>query len=119
VSDLTKSDFAALDSAVKKQVDTQVDRLRRKGDPETHWTLDKKVPIGLIVAMVGQLIGVIWMVASFKAETQGQLDLLKADSAVIHAAIATDGDALKDTIIAMRSQFDKLDAKLDRILDRK
>jgi hypothetical protein len=119
VSDLTKSDFAALDEKVAEQVDIQVDRLRRKGDPVTHWSLDKKVPIGLILAMIGQLILVVWMVASFKAETQGQLDLLKADNAVIHQSISADSDNLKDTVIAMRAQFDKLDAKLDRILDRK
>jgi hypothetical protein len=120
MTDLTKSDFAALDAKVNERVDIQVDKMRRRGDNgSSHWSLDRKIPIALILTVVGQFVWFIWMGASFKAETQGQLDLIKADNAVIHAAMAMDGDNLKDTIISMRAQFDKLDAKLDRILDRK
>jgi hypothetical protein len=119
MSELSPSDFAALGSKLEEAVDLATDKIdRRATDRKQPWSMDHKIPAGLLIAMVAQLVVAIWTVASYKAEMQGQIDLIKADSVVIHQGMVTDADALRDTIVSMRAQFDKLDTKLDRIIER-
>lgn len=33
-----------------------------------HWTLDKKVPLAIIIAILAQFAGVVWMASRFNAE---------------------------------------------------
>jgi septal ring factor EnvC (AmiA/AmiB activator) len=42
-----------------------------------HWTLDKKVPIAIIIAMLTQFAGAIWMVSRLNSDV---LELQKADA---------------------------------------
>lgn len=39
-----------------------------KNDETEHWSLDKRVPIALLVALLAQFAGVIWMIADTKAD---------------------------------------------------
>jgi hypothetical protein len=34
---------------------------------EAHWTVDKRVPLALILALMGQTIGVVWWAASLQS----------------------------------------------------
>lgn len=45
-------------------------------EPE-HWTLDKKVPIAIIIAMLTQFAGAIWMVSRLNSDV---VELQKADA---------------------------------------
>jgi hypothetical protein len=119
MSKLTESDFAELGDQVEKQVDIQVDRLRRKGDPETHWTLDKKVPIGLMIALVCQFALGVWVVANDRAETNGKIALLSADVATLHTSDMDTRELIKDTVQRISISIDNLDRKLENIRDKK
>ena len=42
-----------------------------------HWTLDKKVPIAIILAMLAQFAGAIWMVSRLSSDV---IELQKSDA---------------------------------------
>ena len=42
-----------------------------------HWTLDKKVPLAIIFAMLAQFAGAVWMVSRLNSEV---VELQKADA---------------------------------------
>lgn len=46
-------------------------------DAREHWTLDKKVPLAIIIAMLAQFAGAIWMVSRLNSEV---VELQKADA---------------------------------------
>jgi hypothetical protein len=118
MTNITKSDFAALDEHMEKQVDIQVDRLRRKGDPETHWTLDKKVPIGLMIALVTQFALGVWVVANDRAETNGKIALITADVETIHDSLRDSKESMKELALRFNLAIERVDQKLDRIIER-
>jgi len=96
---ITESDFASLD---------------RRNAAKESWHLDKKVPIALIVAMLTQFTGVIWFVADIKKD----VELLKADQAVLHQMDIRQADGMRDALRLLQDQFQRLDSKLDRLIER-
>lgn len=46
-------------------------------DAREHWTLDKKVPLAIIIAMLAQFAGAIWMASRLNSEV---VELQKADA---------------------------------------
>lgn len=95
---ISESDFAGLEQRIGKE----------------SWHLDKKVPIALIVVMLTQFVSVIWFIADIKKD----VELLKADSAVLHQRDIQQTDSLKDALKQMQDQFQRLDSKLDRLIER-
>jgi hypothetical protein len=95
----------------------QIQHNRRESDqnpPQESWHLDKKVPIAMIFAILTQFAGVIWFFADIKRD----VELLKADSVVLHQRDTMITDSLKDALKQMQDQFQRLDAKLDRLIER-
>lgn len=82
--------------------------------PADGWHLDKKVPLSLIFAMLMQAAMVIWAIADIKKD----VELLKQDSVGLHARDTLQADSLKEAMRQMQDQFSRLDAKLDRLIER-
>lgn len=78
------------------------------------WHLDKKVPLGLIFTVLVQAGMVIWAIADIKKD----VELLKQDSATLHQRDDRAEGTLRETIKMMQDQFARLDAKLDRLIER-
>jgi hypothetical protein len=120
MSKLTESDFAELDTILGDKIDISVDKLARRKDDAARpvWNEDKRLPIALILGLLGNLIFAVWSTASFKAETDGKFLLIDARIQTNAANAVVDADALKDAITAWRSQYERLNDKMDRILER-
>jgi len=81
---------------------------------ETHWHLDKKIPLGLIVAAVvqaGALVGSYYKIVS-------DIELLKADVSTLHVRDNKTENDLRIAIDEVKSQYVRLDQKLDRLIER-
>ena len=80
----------------------------------TGWHLDHKIPIGLLLAMIGQVVGVVWFFAGIKQD----VELLKADTAALHTRDNQQADSFREAIKTLQEQFARVDAKLDRLIER-
>lgn len=86
---------------------------RRELEP-IGWHLDKKVPITLILVLLMQGVAGIWAVAEIKKD----VELLKADNLVLHAAdTRLSVDAKEDRAI-IREQLHEITRKVDRLIER-
>jgi hypothetical protein len=82
--------------------------------PNDHWHLDRKVPIGIIVAMLMQFGGGLWFVSkldarilSLEASTLAQHERDKAQD---HSATQSRSEILR--------QLERIDEKLDRLIEK-
>jgi cell division protein FtsB len=78
------------------------------------WHLDKKVPLSIIFAMLFQMGVAIWAIADIKKD----VELLKQDTAALHVRDTQNMDSLKEAMTMVNAQFNRLDAKLDRLIER-
>ena len=78
------------------------------------WHLDKKVPITLIFAILVQAGMVIWAIADIKKD----VEILKHQIVVLHDRDNSQELATKQTFEVIRSQMDRIDGKLDRLIER-
>lgn len=75
-----------------------------------EWHLDKKVPIGIIVALVLQTVGFFVIATSWKTTVDGRLGRLEE--------IVSDNKSQGDRIIILEQQLTFIAASLKRIEDR-
>jgi hypothetical protein len=88
---------------------------RRAQPPQVEgWHLDKKVPLGLIFTILVQAGMVIWAIADIKKD----VELLKQDAMALHLRDTQQSDSFREAIKLMQDQFARLDAKLDRLIER-
>jgi cell division protein FtsL len=78
------------------------------------WHLDKKVPLTLIFTILVQAAMVIWAIADIKKD----VELLKQDAQALHVRDNQNIDALNTAIKSFTEQYTRLDAKLDRLIER-
>jgi hypothetical protein len=78
------------------------------------WHLDKKVPISLILAIMVQF-GLALLAYS---DLKQSVALNTQDIAALHVRDTQQADSLKDALKVMQDQFQRLDAKLDRLIER-
>lgn len=82
------------------------------GAPETHWTVDKRVPLALILTIIVQTVGVVWFAAALWQQVQAQgarieaIESYKIDSRLVR---------LEEAISNVRPQLDRIETKLDRL----
>ena len=86
----------------------------RRVPQELGWHLDKKVPLSLIAAMIAQVIVVVMFFADLKRD----VELLKADVQVLHERDKTQEDDFKAAIVILQQHYARMDAKLDRLIER-
>ena len=87
---------------------------RRSSPHDGGWHLDKKVPLSLIFAMLVQAGMVIWAIADMKKD----VELVKADITSLHLRNKDQADAFKDAINTLQAYYARMDAKLDRLIER-
>jgi len=79
-----------------------------------QWHLDKKVPLSLIFAMLIQAAMVLWAVADIKKD----VELLKAQVSAQRDRDDRQDRSLHDSVIVLRVQLEKIDTKLDRLIEK-
>jgi TolA-binding protein len=79
------------------------------------WHLDKKVPIGIIVAMLAQGAGGLWFVSKLDARV---LALESAQSSQ-HERDERQDKAAADSMGFLQRQLERMDEKLDRLIERR
>ena len=77
------------------------------------WHLDKKVPLSLIFAMLVQTGMVVWAVADIKKD----VEVLKMQAVGQHDRDERQDRAASDAYQLLRSQLEKMDGKLDRLVE--
>jgi hypothetical protein len=78
------------------------------------WHLDKKVPLGLIFTILVQAGMVVWAIADIKKD----VEVLKANQAMLAQQDVRQVTDLRDALSTMREQFTSVNAKLDRLIER-
>jgi hypothetical protein len=78
------------------------------------WHLDKKVPISLIFAILGQAAMVIWAIADIKKD----VELIKHDIDSLHARDTGIEAQTREYIRTINEQLTRVDTKLDRLIER-
>jgi hypothetical protein len=83
------------------------------GAPDTsHWSLDKRVPLALILTIIVQTVSVIWFAAALWQQVQSQgarldaIEAMKTDARLIR---------LEEGMANMKPQLDRIETKLDRL----
>ena len=90
------------------------DRRAPAPQPDLGWHLDKKVPLSLIAAMIVQVV----VVTMFFADIKRDVELLKAKTMTMETQTNADKNTLRDSLQILRDQFGRMDAKLDRLVER-
>ena len=78
------------------------------------WHLKKEVNISMIVAIL--TVGLSGIAAYY--DLKRDVALLQADNVALHATDDRASDVMRDTSIGFSSQLNRIDAKLDRLIER-
>ena len=106
---LTKSDFAALEETVDIAV-TKLDR--RKTDQ--GWHLKKEVSLSVIISLIGVAVAGMTAYSDLKQE----IALIQNDVGALHKADNETRESIKDLATRFTTAVEKIDAKLDRLVER-
>ena len=79
------------------------------------WHLDKKVPLSLIFAMMVQAGMVMWAIANIKKD----VEVLKIEVSALHKNDDKQTDELRLSLRVIQESFVRLDAKMDRLIERR
>jgi hypothetical protein len=82
---------------------------------ERHWTLDKRVPLALILTVIVQTAGVVWWASSIANTVSSQgARLVAVENQRAGERLAV----LESTIGDVRAQLNRIEAKLDRYAEK-
>ena len=79
------------------------------------WHLDKKVPLSLIFAMLIQAAMVIWAVADIKKD----VEILKSRVATLQDRDDRQDKTLGEVVSRLQTQLERMDGKLDRLIEKR
>lgn len=99
---------------VRNKPDEYAEGERRAPEP-LGWHLDKKVPVSIILTMLGLSISGFLAFADLKRD----VELLKAGAAVLHERDNKTESDIRDALAQVREQYRELSAKLDRVIERR
>lgn len=110
---------AMLDAEMIRRLDEHMKLEDERAASGGHWHMGKEVPIAIIVAIIVQTAGVIWWAAS----TAAKVEFIKEAGIAAQMVQTTvdrkqDDDARKSEDRIM-SQLEKVDRKLDRLIETK
>jgi hypothetical protein len=109
MSNLTKSDFAALD----EQIDIATDKLNRR-KTDQGWHLKKEISLSLIIGVITTFA--MGMVAY--GDLKRDVALIQADVQSLHSADSETRELLRETVQRISVTIDKMDTKLERLMER-
>jgi hypothetical protein len=82
--------------------------------PEERWHLDKKVPIGIIVAILVQSAMGVWYVSKLDSRIYA-LEVGKTDQ---HERDERQDKTTVESMTLLQRQLERIDEKLDRIIEK-
>jgi hypothetical protein len=91
-----------------------IERRKQPEPKDESWHLDKKVPVSIIVTILVQAGMVIWAIADIKKD----VEVLKADVTALRVRDVQIAGDTRDAIKQLQDQFSRMDAKLDRLIER-
>ena len=94
--------------------DSQLPPNEPEQDVGDHWHLDKKVPLSLIFAMLVQAGMVILAIGDIKKD----VEILKMQSIAQRDRDERQDKSSAEAYLRLSNQLEKMDAKLDRIVDK-
>ncbi len=80
-----------------------------------QWHLDKKVPIGIIVAMLMQFAGGLWFVSKLDSRIYN----LEKDALLQRETDQRQDDSARATRAEVLRQLERIDEKLDRLIEKR
>ena len=93
---------------------TTEDQARTPRERE-HWTIDKKVPLAFIFALVVQLLGFLWWASGASTRlTAAESTLVELKSQKLDARVTS----LEDQFRAVGLQLNRIEGKIDRVIER-
>lgn len=81
---------------------------------DNRWHLDKKVPVGIILALLMQAAAGIWAIADIKKD----VELLKARGIEQRERDDRQDRDAAQTDMRIQSALEKIDSKLDRLIEK-
>ena len=99
----------------------------RRRYADTHWTVDRHIPIALIMTLLLQTAGVVWWAATLSSRVDALEKLVNAATSERYRAGEARADfALRDARISYNAQETgevkevvvRIDGKIDRLLER-
>lgn len=78
-----------------------------------HWHLDRKVPIGIIVVLLLQGGGGLW----FISKLESRVFALESKEVSQRDRDDRQDNAVKDAMASFARQLERIDAKLDRLVE--
>ena len=87
-------------------------------EPITHWHLDKRVPISIIITLVLQTMTFIYLGTTWKADIDHRIGSLEKDG-ILRSALELRMDTIRadqaDRLTALETKFDFIQKSLERI----
>ena len=105
MSNLTDSDFAALDQRTERKEKRRI---------EDHWRLDRTISPSIIVTIMTFIVTGTLAYADLKRSD----DLLKADNQSLHSLFTHMESNEEATLAQISQQYKDLNAKVDRLIER-
>lgn len=82
--------------------------------PELGWHLKREVNLTIIISVIGIAVAVVTGYTDLRKD----IELIKADVVVLHQRDNQQNAALADAMEGLQRQLDRLDNKLDRLIER-
>jgi hypothetical protein len=95
-------------------------KLKMNPDQDNHWSLDRRVPIAVIMAIVAQAAAGVWMFATQSAKIDQLIQTdIKHDTLLAELTRGREDSASKilvidNTLRAITKQLDRIELRLDR-----
>ena len=86
----------------------------RRAPEAESWHLKKEINLSMIISIIGIAVACVIGYSDLKRD----IAVLQLDVATLHTRNNKAETDLRDAITLIRSQFERLDAKLDRIIER-
>ena len=83
-------------------------------EPNTHWHLDKKVPITLIIVLAMQFFGGAW----FMSRMESRVSYLESAKASQERVDDLQDRRAGEAVSLVRSDIQEISRKLDRLVER-
>jgi hypothetical protein len=83
-------------------------------DARDKWHLDKRVPIGIIFAMLGQMAGALW----FASKLDSRILALEAATLAQHDRDERQDRTNSEGMSMVHRQLERIDEKLDRLIEK-
>jgi uncharacterized coiled-coil protein SlyX len=81
---------------------------------QTGWHLDRKVPIGIIAAMLMQCAGALWFVSKLDA----RILALEGAQSTQHERDERQDRSSSEALAQLHRQLERIDEKLDRLIEK-